>query len=417
MNLKIGLLLNSVLIVSVFSLRGQQADLTAPIISEEVVFEERDGLAAVEAEFFYKQSETEIRKWYRSSKFEEPSAGRDPDTLHVYGSSNNAYLEILPDTRITHDDPLLKGENFTEKAGTMAIVHYKVKFNNPGRYYVHARALSSGGEDNGVHVGMDGQWPENGQRIQWCKGRNHWTWSSLQRTPQAHCGVANAIYLDVKEAGLHDIQFSMREDGFEFDKFILTKEKSYVPEGTGPDVVANQPLPEAYPEVPAPVIKRNYFQKVAISLPENKWLAAQDFPSLGTDFYRNGRDWLAINPNTHKEARTSTAFKFQSGKYDVVFVGVGENDGSSTYEVLVNDVVIGTHQPQLTEHMFEEGKNFNALWKGVKLQNGDKITVIAKVGTDGHEFTRGRWAGIVFAPVGKGKKIQDAPSTYTPKKE
>ena len=30
------------------------------------------------------------------------------------------------------------------------------------------------------------------------------------------------IWLDIKEPGLHTIMFSMREDGFEFDKFLLT---------------------------------------------------------------------------------------------------------------------------------------------------------------------------------------------------
>lgn len=412
MKVKSFFVLNIVLFtVSVF---GQKADLTQPIVGEKVVFEEKNGMVAVEAEYFYKQTKTEVRRWYRSSKFELPSAGRDEDTLHVYGASNHAYIELLPDTRVTHDDPLVKGENFTEEAGTMAIVHYKVKFKNPGRYYVHARALSTGGEDNGVHVGLDGQWPENGQRIQWCKGRNRWTWSSLQRTKEMHCGIPYSIYLDVEEAGVHDVQFSLREDGFEFDKFILTKNKFYKPEKEGPKVVANAKLPAPYPEVPAPVVKRSYFQNVAQSLPENKWLAAQDFPSMGTDFYTHGRNWMAINPETHKEAKASTAFEFDSGTYDIVFVGVGENDGRSTFQLLVNDKEIGTYQPKDTDSMFEEGKDFNALWEAVVLKKGDKITVYAKVGTDGKEFCRARWAGIVFAPVGKGKKIQDFPSTYSP---
>jgi hypothetical protein len=54
---------------------------------------------------------------------------------------------------------------------------------------------------------------------------------------------------------------------------------------------------------------------------------------------------------------------------------------------------------------------FNALWENTSLKKGDKITVIANVGsTDGKEHTRGRWAGIIFAPVGKGKSVQEAPS-------
>lgn len=394
--------------------KAQSKKFSNAIVDENVIFEEKIGIVAVEAEYFYQQTKTEVREWFRSSKNENPQAGRDEDTLHVYGASNNAYLEILPDTRVTHDDPLIKGENFSDIPGIMATVHYKIKFNNPGRYYVWARAFCTGGEDNGLHVGVDGKWPENGQRIQWCDGRGNWTWSSKQRTPEEHCGIPYAIYLDIEKAGVHDVQFSMREDGFEFDKFILTKDRLYKPEGKGPKVLTNATLPQPFPLVPAPTVKKNYFKNIASSLPENKWIAAQEFPSLGTDFYTHGKNWLAINPNTHKEATTSTAFNFESGKYDVVFVGVGENDGRSTFQFLVNGVEIGTYQPKATESMYEEGEDFNALWKGVELKKGDKLTVNAKVGTDGKEFCRARWAGIVFAPVGKGKSIQKAPPTFSP---
>ncbi len=37
-----------------------------------------------------------------------------------------------------------------------------------------------------------------------------------------HCGVAGQIYLDIEDAELHDMQFSMREDGFELDRWIIT---------------------------------------------------------------------------------------------------------------------------------------------------------------------------------------------------
>lgn len=396
-----------------YILKAQSKKLIEPIVSESVIFEEKSGIVAVEAEFFYKQSKTDVRQWYRASKFEEAKVGRDADTLHVYGASNNAYIEVLPDTRITHDDALVKGNNFSDVPGAVATVHYKVKFNSPGRYYVWARVFSTGSEDNGIHVGLNDEWPESGQRMQWCEGKNKWTWASKQRTKEIHCGIPHDIYLDIKNPGVHDIQFSMREDGFEFDKFILTTDKFYIPKGKGTTVKANKTLPKPYPTVTAPVIKKNYFKIIATVLPDNKWIASQEFPALGTDFYKNGNNWMAINPKTHKNAISSTAFKFKSGVYDIVFVGVGESDGSSTFQLSINGKVLGTYQPQISGHMFEEGKNSTKIWKKVKLNKGDKITVKAKVGTDGKEFTRGRWAGIIFAPSGKGKKILDAPSTYS----
>lgn len=414
MNKTKSLLALLMLTLAVFVTKAQQTNLMEAIVDEAVVFQEKAGVIAIEAEYFYKQTNTDARQWYRSSKNEEAKVGRDSDPLHVYGASKNAYIEILPDTRVTHDDQLVRGENFSDVPGIMCTVHYKVEIKHPGRYYVWGRAMSTGGEDNGVHVGVNGQWPDSGLRIQWCVGRNRWTWSNNQRTKEVHCGIAHGIYLDINEAGIHDIQFSMREDGFELDKFVLTKDKHYTPKGEGPKVVANEKLPAAYEAVAPPVVKTNYFKKVATALSENKSIAAQVFPSVGTDFYTHGKNWLAINPNTHKEATTSTVFKYESGSYDVIFVGVGENDGRSTFQFLVNGQEVGIYQPLPTDSMFQEGKDFNALWKNVSLKKGDKLTVHAKVGTDGKEFCRARWAGLVFAPVGKGKKIQDFPSSYDP---
>lgn len=225
-------------------------DFTNPIVAEDVVFEEKDGIMVVEAEHFYKQSKSEIRQWYRTSKNEQAKVGRDQDGQHIKDAGNNAYLEILPDTRVTHADKLIAGENFSNKAGEMGILHYKIKINNPGRYYVWARIYSSGAEDNGMHVGLNGEWPESGQRLQWCEGKNSWRWDSKQRTEAVHCGEPYLIYLDIEKPGIHEITFSMREDGVEFDRFLLTNKKEFTPEGIGPEVkVAKGVLPEPYPMV------------------------------------------------------------------------------------------------------------------------------------------------------------------------
>ena len=133
-------------------------------------------------------------------------------------------LQALPDTRRTHDDKLIRGENFSDVPGEMAVLTYRVRFPAPGRYYVWIRAYSTGTEDNGIHVGLNGSWPESGKRMQWCEGKNAWTWASKQRTAANHCGEPGKIWLDVPSAGEHTVQFSMREDGFRFDQFRLTTE-------------------------------------------------------------------------------------------------------------------------------------------------------------------------------------------------
>lgn len=192
------------------------------------VFKEKNGFLRVEAEAFYKQTNDSIRKWYVIDKSFETEL-KDADDSHAKTASCKKYIEILPDTRQTHDDNLIRQENFTSIPGSMAVVSYKVYIKNPGRYYVWVKAYSTGSEDNGLHVGLDGKWPNSGKRMQWCKGKKSWFWESKQRTKEEHCGISNAIYLDIKTDGEHEIQFSMREDGFEMDEWLITKNKDYNP--------------------------------------------------------------------------------------------------------------------------------------------------------------------------------------------
>lgn len=198
------------------------ACLAAQPIPETLVFGESDGVVIVEAEHFHRQSLDELRRWYVVSARDAPAVEPDGDPAHLDGASGGAYVEALPDTRRTHDDTLVQGENFSNQPGRLAVLHYRLHFSNPGRYYVWVRAFSTGTEDNGIHVGLDGEWPASGQRMQWCEGKHSWRWASRQRTQEQHCGEAGKIWLDVTTPGLHEIQFSLREDGFEFDKFALS---------------------------------------------------------------------------------------------------------------------------------------------------------------------------------------------------
>ena len=397
------------LLLSIFcwiTFQSSAQDFSNPIVDENVVFEEQNGLVAVEAEYFYKQSKKNIRQWYRTSKNEVPKVGRDEDGPHCKNAGNNAYLEILPDTRVTHGDKLIAGENFSNKAGEMGILHYKVKINNPGRYYVWVRAYSTGSEDNGIHVGINGEWPESGQRLQWCEGKNTWHWESKQRTEKVHCGEPYLIYLDIVKAGVNEITFSMREDGFEWDRFLLTTDKEYVPERFGPKVkLASGKLPKPYPVVAEnPTSEKSFLYAVETAVKEVKLMRASSFPIEGTDFYsdKNG-EWLAINPEQHTKATTTISYNGPEGNKDVLFLGVGENDGNSTYTVLVNDKEIGTFQVPSSQNSFEEGAKYIGLFGNVAIKTGDKITIVSEVGSnDGEEYSRGPWSGLAFTPVGQG---------------
>ena len=179
---------------------------------------ETNGLLEIEAESFDRQTLTEVRKWAVIST-----------GAHAKSASGSAYVEVLPDTRTTHEDKLIRGENFTNEPGVMAVLEYDVSITNPGRYFVWVRSYSTGTEDNGIHVGIDHTWPESGQRMQWCEGKNVWTWASKQRTAEQHCGVPGLIWLDIDTPGLHTVMFSMREDGFEMDAWTLASDPAFIP--------------------------------------------------------------------------------------------------------------------------------------------------------------------------------------------
>jgi hypothetical protein len=195
-------------------------------------FIEKNGMVVVEAEHYNSQALTKIRKWYTIDA-NSPQRHGNTTGSHFRSASAAAYLEILPDTRTNHDEKLIHGENFSNEPGKLGVLHYYVIIDNPGKYFVWVRAYSTGTEDNGLHVGIDDQWVESGQRMQWCEDKNRWTWASKQRTEQEHCGVERLIYLQIEKPGLHKISFSMREDGFEFDKWILSKDYQ-APENAGP---------------------------------------------------------------------------------------------------------------------------------------------------------------------------------------
>ena len=192
--------------------------------------EEKDDVITVEAESYAEQTLFETRRWQITAASNEPTIEPDGDPTHLEGASGGAYIEVLPDTRRSHEDKLINGENFTHQGGAMAVLSYPVKVSTPGRYYVWVRAYSTNSEDNGLHFGLNGEWPESGARWQTVR-KDGWHWDCNQRTEEAHTGVPMQLWLDIETAGDHEILMSMREDGAEVDQIILARSPEYRPAG------------------------------------------------------------------------------------------------------------------------------------------------------------------------------------------
>lgn len=185
---------------------------------------EPDEYLEIEAEDFDKQTLTSKREWRLVTKNNTPKERKDPDESHAEGASKSSYLELLPDSLYNGNEKKVDGKNFSKAPGEMAVLKYNINFKTSGRFYVWVRGLSTGDEDNSLHVGIDGNWPDSGQKLYICDGeRDKWTWTSHQFKGSEKCGSSERIFINVKKPGPHRIMFSMREDGFEFDKFALTK--------------------------------------------------------------------------------------------------------------------------------------------------------------------------------------------------
>lgn len=225
-------------------------DARLPIVPPSQTFAEHDGVVAIEAEHFVRQTHTDVRAFYVTTAADAPAVQPDGDPACVAGASGGAYVEVLPDTRRTHQDPLVAGENFSEEPGRLAVLSYRVHFDSPGTWWLWARGYSTTSEDNGLHFGIDGTWPETARRWQ-TTTRDRWHWQSAQRTADVHTGVPGILTLQVDEPGEHTIEVSMREDGTALDKIVLAHSAAFVPTGLGPPSrTRTDEAPPTFPYVP-----------------------------------------------------------------------------------------------------------------------------------------------------------------------
>jgi len=338
----------------------------------------------VEAETYDAQTLTEVRRWYHIRQDTELDFA-DPDPSHAATASGGEYLEILPDTRVTHDDPLVYGTSLAVHGGEMAVLSYSIELPRAGLYYVWVRAYSTGSEDNGIHVGMNGYWPSTGARIQWCANKNAWTWSSAQRVEFDHCGLPTMISVYASEPGAHRIEFSMREDGFEFDKFALTQDPHWFPEG--------------------------FFDG---RLVEDFGLlhALHDF-ELGPvpgylPYYRDeARNALAINASleTHRYRYAAARYTFDGPEnhYRLSLITMSEIDGESDYLLRVNGKLVGAFTNPETETDYSLHRYS---LDHVALKPGDLIQVESQAVTNGKipegeatAFARGRWRALSISSM------------------
>jgi hypothetical protein len=208
-------------------------------MTPDTTFEERDGEVVIEAEHFVRQSRDQIRRWYLNSATHQPKATPDPDPVMVTDASNGMYVEALPDTFVHEHERAVDGINIGLAPGSMAVLHYPVHFTLPGRYYIWTRMRSNDDEDNTLNAGLDDEWPASARCLQFPKLKKVWWWGGVIRSPKGPRFPHLRAWIEVPAAGVYTVMYSLREDGMEFDKFILTMDgRMKAPEGAGPTASA-----------------------------------------------------------------------------------------------------------------------------------------------------------------------------------
>ena len=123
----------------------------------------------------------------------------------------------------------------------------------------------------------------------------------------------------------------------------------------------------------------------------------------GTGFTLEQGKWAALSPNERKEASVKFTAPARNGAYHIQLHTVGENVGSSTYEVYLDNKLVGRFVCPLSNQPVEEGERFNQTWHAIEVSEGTLVEVRARAGSkDGKEWTRGRWSKVTFFPTVPG---------------
>ncbi|MBI3179144.1 MAG: hypothetical protein HYZ27_05750, partial [Deltaproteobacteria bacterium] len=141
--------------------------------------------------------------------------------LSLTGFSGTHALRAMPADGALNDTP--------GYAALSPRLDFLVSFAATGTHYVWVRgwAPSGAGDDDSLHVGLDGVETASADRMS--AFGQVWTWSNSTLDAGAVATV------DVTTPGLHRVNVWMREAGFAFDKILLTTDATYpAPLGNGP---------------------------------------------------------------------------------------------------------------------------------------------------------------------------------------
>ncbi len=172
-----------------------------------------DGIVSVEAENFDDNIPGGVHEWIFNT---EP-----------IGYTGSGFMRALPDGG----------------GGGTPQLDFVIDFVKTGTHYVWVRGYRTSGTDDSCHAGLDGD-VTNSDRIQAGGTNNTWEWSNQRRES------LGPAFVEVTSTGLHTLNVLMREDGWRFDKVVLTTNPDYTPTGEGPEESHRGARLKAYAPIP-----------------------------------------------------------------------------------------------------------------------------------------------------------------------
>ena len=145
---------------------------------------------------------------------------------------------------------------------------------------------------------------------------------------------------------------------------------------------------------------------------------APDFSIEGSNYYVDQGKWLAIDPSKgHRDAAATATVPAGNSKFTVELHTVGENDGSSNYEILIGGRSVGKFTAPISRQTTETGPKYTGVWGGVTINEGEIIEVRSQVHyTTSTTSTRGRWEKVVISTrdvdPGRAEMVTAASRTF-----
>ncbi len=183
--------------------------------TEALTFEEANGVISIEAENFTSNTAQGGHAWAKQT---------------LSGATGGAAMAAAPDT----------GANNTAAGAITASprLDYVTTFPSAGTYYVWVRGRAPTAntyDGDSLHLGLNGAVASGAERITGFSTTWGWTRSTM--------GPPVAV-LNVATAGTHTVNVWMREDGFTFDKLVLTRAVNWAASGDGPaETAVAEPTP------------------------------------------------------------------------------------------------------------------------------------------------------------------------------